>query len=127
MSTNKIWLKNYPPGVPHTLEYPNKSLRDILKNSAVEFPEKTAIIMDGKSFSSVTRITYKELDEYASNFAKNLYKLGIRQGDRVTLYLPNFPDYIIAFFGIQYLGAIAVPLNSLYSAHELEYHLGDSG
>jgi len=127
MVEEKIWLKSYPEGVPKTLEYPIKIISDTLMESATEFPEKPAILLAGKNFKT-TEITYRELDQKATNFAKNLYqKLNLKKGDRVALYLPNFPEFIIAYYACQKLGVIVVPLNMLFSAKELEYHIRDSG
>lgn len=126
MSLDKPWLKHYPEGIPHTVDCPNIPVGDLLTNSAKEYPDKSALLLDGKNFIK-SQMTFKELNQHALNFAKNLYQLGIRRNDRVILFVPNFPEFQIAFFGIQKLGAIAVPLNVLYSSHELEYFCKDSG
>lgn len=67
------------------------------------------------------------MDRKASNFAKNLYSLGVRNKDRIALFLPNFPEFVIAFYGILKLGCIVTPLNIMFSEKELEYHIKDSG
>ncbi|WP_455464999.1 long-chain-fatty-acid--CoA ligase [Candidatus Hodarchaeum mangrovi] len=127
MVVEGIWLNSYPKGVPKTLEYPLKTISDTLVESATDFPEKPAILLAGKNFKT-TKITYRELNQKSTNFAKNLYKrLNIRKGDRIALYLPNFPEFIIAYYACQKLGAIVVPLNILFSVKELEYHIRDSG
>ncbi|MFX0205231.1 MAG: long-chain fatty acid--CoA ligase [Candidatus Hodarchaeota archaeon] len=128
MNEEPIWYQNYPSNVPKTLilEYPQLNLADILVNAAMEFPDNPALLLAGKKFHT-TRITYKQLNDMTTNFARNLYSLGIRKGDRIAIFLPNFPEFIVTFFGIQKLGAIPVPLNILFSAHELEFHIKDSG
>jgi len=120
-----IWYKIYPKNVPKTLDYPLKSLADILTENAREFPNNPALLLAGKQFCT-TRITYDQLDKMSTNFAKNLNKLGVQKSDRVALFLPNFPEFVIAFYGIQKLGAIVVPLNVMFSQKELEYHIKDS-
>lgn len=126
MKETPIWYNSYPENVPKTLDYPLKSLADTLTESAREFPKNTALLLAGKQFQT-TRITYEQLDQRSTNFAKNLYKIGVQKNDRIALFLPNFPEFVIAFFGIQKLGAIVVPLNIMFSQKELEYHIKDSG
>ncbi|MFX1283594.1 MAG: long-chain fatty acid--CoA ligase [Promethearchaeota archaeon] len=103
-----------------------KSLADVLTENAKDFPNNPALLLAGKQFHT-TRITYEQLDKMSTNFAKHLHKLGVRKKDRVALFLPNFPEFVIAFYGIQKLGAIATPLNIMFSQKELEYHIKDSG
>lgn len=64
------------------------------------FPNKTALLFEGKSF------TYKELDKLANRVANGLRGLGISRGDRVALFLPNIPEFIISYLGILKLGAV---------------------
>ena len=72
-------------------------------------------------------LRYAELDRAARGFAASLLQRGVRRGDRVSLCVPNLPDFTIAYFGILYAGAVVVPLNVLLSEHEIAYHLEDSG
>ncbi len=70
-------------------------------------------------------VSYRELDENANKVANGLQSLGIRSGDRVALMLPNIPDFVYAFFGIQKLGAVAVPFNTMYKGREIIHILND--
>jgi long-chain acyl-CoA synthetase len=88
---------------------------------ATSFLDKTAIIYLGEKFS------YGELKELIYRFATALYELGIRDNDKVMIYLPNCPQWIIAFFGIQKIGAIPVPTSPIYTPFEVSYQLNDSG
>ncbi|MFX0013112.1 MAG: long-chain fatty acid--CoA ligase [Promethearchaeota archaeon] len=126
MNDQPVWYKSYPKNVPKTLNYPSKSLADVLTENAEAFPDNPAILLTGKQFRT-TRITFEQLEKMATNFAKHLSKLGVRKSDRVALFLPNFPEFIIAFYGTQKLGAIVAPLNIMFSQKELEYHIRDSG
>ncbi len=126
MNDEPIWYNSYPKNVPKTLDYPLKTLSEVLTENAKNFPNNTALLLAGKQFQT-TRISYEQLNQMSTNFAKNLYKLGVQKGDRVALFLPNFPEFVIAFYGIQKLGAISVPLNIMFSQKELEYHIKDSG
>lgn len=80
-----------------------------------------AIRMESRAWS------YQELDEQASRVAGGLASLGIEQGDRVAMMLPNIPEFVFTFFGIQKLGAVAVPFNTMYKGREISFILQDSG
>ncbi len=117
---NRPWLKFYDEGVPHSIDYPRMPIYRILDDTAKMFPEHVASIFYGK------KLTYQELKDLSDRFAKSLREMGIGKGDKVALLLPNFPGYVIAYYGILKVGAIVVPLNPLYTAHELEFHFNDS-
>ncbi len=73
-----------------------------------------------------SRFTYAGLYEAVERCATALHRLGVAQGDRVLLYLPNTPQWVIANFAIQRLGAVVVPVSPIYTAHELEYMIADA-
>ncbi|NMG08480.1 long-chain fatty acid--CoA ligase [Brasilonema sp. UFV-L1] len=83
------------------------------------FPNKTALIFEGKSF------TYKQLDEMANRVANTLRGLGIERGQRVALFLPNIPEFVISYLGILKIGAIAVSLNVMLKKNEVKFILDD--
>ncbi len=107
--------------MPKHLELPQAPLQDILRKSANEFPKKTAIAYGGRE------ITYAQLELLSNRFAASLDKLGVKKGDCVAIFLPNLPQFIIAFFGILKAGAAATPINPLNREREVEYQLNDSG
>lgn len=80
-----------------------------------------AIRMEGRVW------TYQELDEQANRVAGGLASLGIGRGDRVAMMLPNIPEFVFTFFGVQKLGAVAVPFNTMYKGREISFILKDSG
>jgi long-chain acyl-CoA synthetase len=83
---------------------------------------------DGAAFIFEDRaISYRELDERSNRVANALQGLGIRKGDRVALYLPNIPEFPIAYLGILKAGAIAVSINAIFKKNEVEFILKDSG
>lgn len=94
-------------------------LHEYLREHARVSPSKPAIIYYGKE------ITYQELDELSDRFAYYLYSQGVRKGDKVALYLPNCPQYIISHFAIQKIGAIVGPCNPMLKEWELEYEVND--
>jgi long-chain acyl-CoA synthetase len=115
------WEKHYTDRVPGTLVYPQIPIDEMLRSTAREFPQNSALIFGGM------RIAYRELDRLVDKCAHGLFTLGIRKGDRVGLLLPNCPQMVIAFYSIFRLGAIAVPLNPLYQERELAYQIENSG
>jgi long-chain acyl-CoA synthetase len=120
---NKVWLKNYPTGVPAEInpnEYP--SLTELLESSCRRFAELDA-------FSSLGRtLTYAEFDRHARDFAAWLQQSAkLQRGDRIAIMLPNVLQYPIALFGALRAGLTIVNTNPLYTARELEHQLTDSG
>jgi long-chain acyl-CoA synthetase len=113
------WLKSFPEGVRPHLDYPVQPLGSFLEQAAAGYPEQTALIFFGR------KITYKALSEKAERFAAALVSLGIKQGDRVALILPNCPQAVISYYGILRLGAVVVPVNPLSVERELAQHLRD--
>jgi long-chain acyl-CoA synthetase len=85
-----------------------------------QFKRRESIRFDGKVYS------YQELNEQANRVAGGLASLGIQKGDRVAMMLPNIPEFVFTFFGIQKLGAVAVPFNTTYKGREITFILRDS-
>ncbi len=126
---DKPWLNHYEPSVPPHVEVPDLTLQDLLPRAAKRVPERTALILTlfaaGRLFN--TAISYRQLERDVARFAHSLQNLGVVPGDRVALYLPNCPQFVIAYLAVLRVGAIAVPFNPLYSAREAEYQLKDCG
>lgn len=89
------------------------------------YSENTALITP--TANGIERISYRELANTAAQVQRHLTRLGVREGDRVALSLPNVPLMPALYYGILAAGAICVPLNPLLSAAELEHHIADSG
>jgi long-chain acyl-CoA synthetase len=126
---DKPWLKFYEKGVPHQVEPPSLTLADLLPAAARRYPERAALVLAvsaaGRLFNS--SISYARLQRHVDCFAASLQELGVQKGDRVALFLPNCPQFVIAFLAAARIGAIGVPFNPLYSARETEYQLKDCG
>lgn len=73
------------------------------------------------------QLTFHELDAAAAKVATLLEGAGIEPGDRVGIMLPNTPAFVVAYFGIMYRGAVAVPMNPLLKSREVAYYLSNSG
>lgn len=119
--SSKPWLKNYDESVPHEVEIPEVPLYQFLLDSAESFPRRTAMIFYG------TQISYRRLARYAKKFAKFLKEQGIGKGDVVGIFLPNSPQFAIAYYGALLAGATVSPMNVLYSAREIRHQLEDNG
>ncbi len=122
----KIWLKNYDPGVPHTMNYPSLTLHQLLEESVKRFADKNAIIFPGR-FGDTYRMNFRELDRQANRMANALMSLGVKKGDRVALLLPNCPQFVISYYAVLKAGGIVVATNPLYSPREMEAQLNDCG
>ena len=86
-----------------------------------KYPDNTAIVYLGERFS------YGKLSDLIDRFATGLNNLGVGKGDRVMIYIQNCIQWVIAFFGIQKIGAVAVPVAPIYTSYEIEYMVNDSG
>jgi long-chain acyl-CoA synthetase len=118
---NKPWLAHYPPQIPYTIHYPNKTLQQFLQEAASQFPHKIAIHFLGKE------LTFQEVYKQALKLANYLVKLGLKKGDRVSIMLPNCPQAVISYYGVLLAGGVVVQTNPLYTERELEHQLNDSG
>ena len=120
---DKIWLKNYPTGVPAEIDpgrYP--SLKHLFEESFQKFRDRPAYTnMD-------VSLTYGDLDELSRRFGAWLqHTAGLQKGDRVALMMPNILQYPVAILGVLRAGFTVVNTNPLYTARELEHQLKDSG
>lgn len=117
---DRPWIKNYDAGVPHHIEYPQVPFVRVFENAVNKYPETPCTIFKG------AKITYREMNELADRLAAGLSSIGIKKGDRVGIFMPNTPQFVMAFFAVVKLGAIAVATNPLYSAREIEHQVNDA-
>jgi long-chain acyl-CoA synthetase len=117
----KPWLKNYDEGVPAHIDYPEMNIYEFLVNSAKKYGGRTAI------WFMKNKISYKKLDEITNRLATALVNLGVKRGDVVAIMIPNFPQFIMSYYGILKAGAIVTACSVLHTEHELAYQLNDSG
>ncbi|WP_028138696.1 long-chain fatty acid--CoA ligase [Bradyrhizobium japonicum] len=118
----RIWLKQYPPGVPADIE-PTQyaSLVDLLEESFTKFADRKAFICMDKS------ISYRDLDQMSVALAAYLQGRGLQRGARVALMMPNVLQYPVATAAVLRAGFAVVNVNPLYTPRELEHQLKDSG
>jgi long-chain acyl-CoA synthetase len=119
---DRIWLKSYPPGVPADLPpSPYGSLVALMEESFQKYAARPAYSFMGKVMS------FGETDRLSLAFAAYLQGLGLAQGDRVAVMMPNVPQYPVVVAAILRAGFVVVNVNPLYTARELEHQLKDSG
>ncbi len=99
----------------------NKStFGELLDAAAKCWGTREALLHEGR------RYTFAELRAEVDAVARGLIAVGVAPGDKVTLWMPNRPEWIFAFFALSKIGAIVVPVNTRFRANDLEYVVGQS-
>ena len=119
--SNKPWLANYDKGVPQTFEIPQVPLSHFLEESARKYPDRACTIFKGAV------ISFKEMDAITDRVAAALVDMGVKKGDRVGIFMPNTPQFVMAFFSIVKAGGVVVATNPLYTPPEIEHQASDAG
>lgn len=96
------------------------NLSQIIEKHELRIPNSLAVI------SETTKYTWKEFNHQVNIMGNALKKLGVSKGDRVAICLPNSPEYLVTYFGIVKLGAVAVPFNVMFKSTEIKYILNNS-
>jgi long-chain acyl-CoA synthetase len=119
----KIWLKSYPKIIPHEVDFGNyRQIMDVFDESIRKFRSLNSFTNMG------TTLTYHDLDVLVGNFSSFLqHELQLKKGDRIAIQMPNLLQFPIALFAALRLGLVVVNTNPLYTAHEMQHQLKDSG
>ncbi|MCP4631230.1 MAG: long-chain fatty acid--CoA ligase [bacterium] len=117
----KPWLKTYPDWLPQTFELPDRSVLDMFSASVENYPDDPCVYYFDAVYS------YGEIHRMARNLAKVLSQKGIGQGDRVLLVMQNIPQAVVTSLAVWMCNAVVVPINPMYTAHDLTHLLDDSG
>ena len=122
VSASRPWLSAYPDGVASDIDASQySSLIGLMEESFKKYANRTAYSFMGKE------VTYSQTDSLSHAFAVYLQNLGLKQGDRVALMMPNVPQYPVAVAAVLRAGLVVVNVNPLYTPRELEHQLKDSG
>ncbi len=114
------WLAHYDRGVPQTIEYPKAPLFYFLEEAAKKYPDRACTIFKGAF------ISYKEMNALSDHMAAALVEMGVKKGDRVGIFMPNVPQFVIVYFGILKAGGVVVAVNPTYPADEVITPVNDA-
>ncbi len=117
---DRVWYKFYDKGVPHSIDYPGKPLKDYFNEWVAKNPDKTYLIWGDKELS------YSEANVMAQKAATAIIKLGYQKGDRIALMTTNLFEYVILLQACYKIGAAIVPTNPMYTIPELTHQFADS-
>ncbi len=120
MNSDAKWFKYYGD-VPHTIDYPDISMYEMVKRSEDKYSSNIAYDFMGKS------VCYKDFIQEIDTCAKALKAQGVTKGDTVTVCLPNVPQAVIMFYAINKLGAIASMIHPLSAENEIMFYLNEAG
>ena len=115
------WLPNYPENIPWDVNFIPRPLYALLEDAALRHGKTIAVDFLGKT------LTYAELNASATRFAAGLQAKGVKKGDRVGLFLPNSPHFLISYYGVLKAGATVVNFNPLYPPEDIAKQVKDSG
>ena len=119
-SREKPWFRFWPDGVRKHIDYPEVPLHGLLAGTAEKYPEQIAIVYFNKA------MTYRVLNHLSDKFATALDGLGVRKGDKVAIFVPNIPQFVISYYGITKIGAVETAISPLYREREVAHQLNDS-
>ena len=114
------WLAHYDKGVPQTIEYPKAPLFHFLEEASRKYPDRACTIFNGAV------ISYKEMNALSDRMAAALVELGVKKGDRVGIFMPNTPQFVIAYYGILKVGGVVVAVNPTYPPDEVLTPVNDA-
>jgi long-chain acyl-CoA synthetase len=117
---NQPWIKQYPDGIGHSIDYQQITISEFLKRNAKDYPDKIALIFEGYE------INYATLKQMTDQFSHCLQKFDVKKGDCIGVILPNIIPAVVSYFGILQLGAVVVFINPASSDRDIEYQLNDS-
>lgn len=118
---DRPWFAHYDKGVPHSFEIPQVPLFHFLEESARKYPDRACTIFKGAV------ITFREMNALSDSIAAALVDMGVKKGDRVGIFMPNTPQFVMIYFGILKAGGVVVATNPLYTPPEIEHQSSDAG
>ncbi len=121
MPRERPWLVHYDHQVPARIPYPEIPLFQFLADSAAHYPDRACTILKGRE------VTFRQMDNITDHVAAALRAMGVKKGDRVGIFMPNTPQFVMAFYAILKAGGVVVATNPLYTAPEIAYQVNDAG
>jgi long-chain acyl-CoA synthetase len=119
--STKLWHQHYQAGVPTEVEWPDGPLDGLLRRSAELYRDQPALVFFDRS------LTYGEVDAIVDRLAAGLQNKGLNPGDRVSLFMPNCPQLVMAYHAVWRCGGVAVPSNPMYTPTEFGHQARDAG
>ena len=119
ISATAPWLAYYG-NTPATIDYPRKTMYQMVTQTARKYPQNIAYSFMGK------QTTFAEFSQRIDAAAKGLYKMGIRKGDRVTICMANTPQAVDCFYALNRIGAIPNMIHPLSAPAEIAFYLNVS-
>jgi long-chain acyl-CoA synthetase len=121
LQRERPWHRSWPSYLAKETDAIPAPLYSVITDGAKRFGQRPCLTYQGRT------LTYSQVDGLSSRFAASLLDLGLKKGDRVAIFSPNTPQFVIAYFGILKAGGVAVPCSPLFKERELEAQLKDSG
>lgn len=118
---DRPWFQHYDEGVPYHIEYPQIPVHRLFEQAVEKYPDTPCTIFKG------SKISYREMHEITDHLAAGLADLGVKKGDRVGIFMPNTPQFVMAYFAVIKLGGVVIATNPLYSPREIEHQANDAG
>ncbi|MFZ4124670.1 MAG: long-chain-fatty-acid--CoA ligase [Rickettsiales bacterium] len=118
--TDYPWLNHYPKGINWHEEFHGKPLYFLLDEAAAKYPDNIALEFFGKTY------TYAKLKDMVDRVARGLQRIGVVKGTRVGIFMPNCPQFVMAYYAILKVGGTVVNFNPLYSEREIEHQIHDA-
>ena len=117
----KPWLSNYDEGVPAKIDLPDVSLVDVFKDAVDRYGDATCLIFHDES------MTFSMVNDLSDRMARHLLKQGRRKGERVGIFLPNTPEFVISYYGILKAGGVVMAINPAFRPAEVKSQAAESG
>ncbi len=117
---SRVWHKQYDEGVPIDIDFEDVTIPEFLDRTAEKFGHRPAMFFMNKE------ISYKEFAQHVNDMAVSLQGLGVKEGSRVAIQMPNMPPTVIAYYAAMKLGAEVVLTNPLYTPREIEHQWNDA-
>lgn len=122
------WTKNYDPGIPKTIDYPEIPIHQLLRDTTQKTPDRVALISPAVVpvlGHQALMMTFRELDAASDALAAGLAAMGLKKGDRVAIVLPNSIAFAISYFAILKAGGVVAATNPTYPGPRMQHQIND--